>query len=102
MNCPECDAWMNAEKCRGCGWTKPTQVIRQGAVWEAPPPLPPPTPEELAEVKRLIAETSAMLGVAQAERPAKLYQTKLRCSACEVGRFVHAGVRYCGPCYGKL
>jgi len=70
--------------------------------WEAPPDLPPPTPEQMAEVRELIRQTSEMLGVAKVERPAKLYQAIPRCPQCEVGPFVHRGTRYCVTCYGKL
>jgi len=100
MNCPECDAFMHTEKCRSCGWSRPAEKAK--AVEWAPAEVEPPTPEQMAEVRELIRQTSEMLGVAKVERPAKLYQAIPRCPQCEVGPFVHRGTRYCVTCYGKL
>jgi hypothetical protein len=69
--------------------------------WQ-PPAFTPPTPEEHEAILRLIAETSAKLGAAKVERAAKRYQATQRCPACDMGKFVHGGVRYCAACYGRL
>ena len=100
--CPECGTKLGSrEDCRECGWKPGRRIISQGVEW-TPPAFTPPSEEEHAEVLRLIAETSAKLGVARVDRPVKRFEATPRCPACDQGKFLHAGVRYCAACYRKL
>ena len=100
--CPECGGKLGRHPdCRNCGW-KPGPVRAFAAHDWTAPKFTPPTPEEHEAILRLIAETSAKLGAAKVERPTKRYQATQRCPACDMGKFVHGGVRYCAACYGRL
>ncbi len=105
MNCPDCDRDIHhGDKCRGCGWTR--KASTQTPNWEPPAPMrewTPPSPEEDAEIKRLIADVAAKIGgTGVSKRGAKTYQGPERCKACDLGHFSHGGIRYCLTHYGAL
>ena len=91
--------------CRSCGWKLTPARVEPGRKlvpeW-TPPPYTPPSPEEAAAVRALIAETSAKLGATPPlARPRAIEQVK-RCANCVNGKFKHLGLTFCATCYGKL
>ena len=102
--CPECGARLGMSRdCPKCGWTPgpPPRITTKAPDW-TPPPFTPPSPEEAAAVRQLIAETSAKLGAAAPKaRPRAIEQVK-RCANCVNGKFKHLGLTFCATCYGKL
>lgn len=106
MNCPECDAFMQTDKCRGCGWTRPA-AKESAPDWKLPEHLrsvAPLTGEEAAKLKAELAALYQKFGV-PVEKARRLETESKRCPTCEspeTGKFNHNGVRYCVTCYGKL
>lgn len=104
--CPDCGARLGGSMdCRSCGW-KPTpprvEPVRKAVPEWTPPPFTPPSPEEAAAVRKLIAETSAKLGAAAPQARPRAIETVKRCPNCVNGKFKHLGVVFCLECYRRL